>query len=77
MSAVPSSDNFPHSASTSSFVVQAIRKETDGLNLKSGPALMAMNGCPESSNETISTDPEGVLSRRVVFVIFEFLNKEV
>jgi hypothetical protein len=41
------------------------------LNLNSGPALIAMNGCPESSNETISQSPDGVSWSVVMFVTFE------
>jgi hypothetical protein len=44
MSAVPPSDSRFQSESTSSVVSQSIRNETDGLNLKSGPALMAWKG---------------------------------
>src|SRR6266478_228018 len=58
---VPPSESFFHKASTSSFVLQAIRKDTDGLNLKNGPALISVNGCPTSSIRTRSTVPEGVL----------------
>src|SRR2546425_12879766 len=43
MSTEPPRENFSHNASTSSLVSQQTKKETDGLNLKSGPALMAMN----------------------------------
>jgi len=45
--------------------------------LKSGPALIAMNGCPERVNETISLSLDGVLWIVVVFVIFESGNAEV
>jgi hypothetical protein len=32
----------------------------EGLNLKNGPAPIAMNGCPASSKDTTSQSPEGV-----------------
>jgi hypothetical protein len=34
--------------------------DTAGVNLNSGPALIAMNGLPTSSNETTSPSPDGV-----------------
>jgi hypothetical protein len=46
-------------------------KETDSLNLKKGPALIAMNGWPESENETTSQSPEGVSCNTVTLVIRE------
>src|SRR5262245_7908360 len=58
--AVPFWESFAHNPSTSSFVLQATRNETDGLNLKSGPALIIENGCPQSSRLTMSTEPDGV-----------------
>ena len=61
----PPSESLAHSASTSSLALHRTWNETDGLNLKSGPALMAANGCPASSNQTRSQSPEGV-SRSVV-----------
>src|SRR5262245_57524493 len=60
-----------HNESTSSFVLQATRNDTDGLNLKSGFALISVNSCPKSSMVTRSTEPEGVLRRVVVFFILE------
>ena len=30
------------------------------LNLKSGPPLSAVNGCPSSSKATVITDPAGL-----------------
>src|ERR671937_609981 len=56
----PPGDSCSHIASTSSFVLHLMWKETDGLNLKRGPALIAMNGRPPSSKDTISQSPEGV-----------------
>jgi hypothetical protein len=50
--------------------------EIEGLILKKGPALIAMNFCPHSSKETISESPEGVLWIVVTSVIFEFGNME-
>jgi hypothetical protein len=47
-------------------------KEIDSLNLKSGPALIAMNGWPFSSKATTSQPLEGVLRSVVTLVIFEF-----
>src|SRR5215475_3068705 len=61
ISARPSSESFSQAASTASAESNAARKETDGLNLKSGPALMRVNSCPMSSMVTMSTEPEGVL----------------
>ena len=37
------------------------KSDIEGLNLKYGPALIAINDCPESSKETISQSPDGVL----------------
>jgi hypothetical protein len=39
---------------------QYTMNEIASLNLKSGPALMAMNGWPASSNATTSQSPDGV-----------------
>src|SRR3989338_3131715 len=39
----PPSANFPHNTSTSSFVLHETLNDIDGLNLKSGPALIAVN----------------------------------
>ena len=36
------------------------KNEIDGLNVNSGPALIAMNGCPASVNEITSQSPDGV-----------------
>jgi hypothetical protein len=52
-------------------------KDTDGLNLKKGPALMAMNGSPASSKETRSQSPDGVPDTVVTPMILEPGNKEV
>ncbi len=56
---------------------QIIENETEGLKMKSGPALMAMNGCPASSNETTSQSPEGVSWSVVILVTFESGSKDV
>ena len=51
----------------------------DGLNLKSGPALMAIKGWPFNSKETMSQSPVGVGTSWIVvmFVILEFEKMEV
>jgi hypothetical protein len=41
-------------------VEQEIRNDTAGVNLNRGPALIAMNDWPMSSNETMSVSPDGV-----------------
>jgi len=46
-------------------------KEMDGLNSNKGPALIAMNCCPKTVNETTSQSPEGVLCKVVMFVMLE------
>lgn len=46
-------------------------KDTDGLNLNIGPALIAMKEYPHTWNETISQSPEGVSWIVVVFVTLE------
>src|SRR5438132_8815975 len=61
MRTLPFSESFFHNSSTSSLVLHAMLNDTEGLNLKRGPALIAMNSCPASSNETMSTEPDGVL----------------
>src|ERR1700722_9456586 len=66
-----------HKASTSSFVSQATRNDTAGVNLKRGPALMNLNSCPESRRVRRSTVPEGVLWSTVVCLILESLNIDV
>jgi hypothetical protein len=66
MSGVPPFESFSHKASTSSFEAHATRKDTDGLNLNNGPALISEKGCPASSMVTNSTEPEGVSLRVVV-----------
>jgi hypothetical protein len=43
----------------------------DGLNLKSGPALIAMNGWPARSKETMSQSPEGVPESVVTLLILD------
>ena len=50
--------------------------ETEGLNLKIGPALIATNGRPESVNETTSQSPVGVFFSVVTFEIFESAKSE-
>jgi hypothetical protein len=57
--------------STSSFVVQEIRNDIAGVNLKSGPALIAINDWPMSSNETMSVSPDGVSWIVVTLVTLE------
>jgi hypothetical protein len=47
-------------------------KEIDSLNLKSGPALIAMNGRPFNSKATTSQSPEGASRSVLTLVIFEF-----
>src|SRR5215472_820265 len=74
---LPRSDNFAQIASTSSAVLHFTWNEIEGLNLKSGPALMAMNGCRASSKETTSQSPDGVLWSVVALVIFEFSRSDV
>jgi hypothetical protein len=59
MSTEPPEESCAQSASTSVAVLHFTWNEIDGLNLKSGPALMPMNVCPASSNETMSTEPDG------------------
>ena len=64
----------PHGAGLSAQQLkeeQECLNETAGVNLNSGPALMAMKPCPRSSKETISESPEGVSWMVVVFVILE------
>jgi hypothetical protein len=51
-------------------------KDTDGLNLKRGPALIAINGCPASSKDTTSQSPDGVPESVLTSVILEPGNKE-
>jgi hypothetical protein len=51
-------------------------KDTHGLNLKRGPALIAMNGCPARSKETTSQSPDGVPESVVTLVILEPGNNE-
>src|SRR5215471_6184548 len=74
---LPPCDNLAQSASTCEAVLHFTWNEMDGLNLKSGPALMAMNGCRESSKETTSQSPDGVSWSVVVLVILEFSKREV
>jgi len=38
---------------------------------------MAMNGCPESTKDTMSVSPDGVSFRVVMFVILESLKIDV
>jgi len=53
--------------------------DMDGLNLKRGPALMAIKGWPFNSKETMSQSPVGVGTSWIVvmFVILEFEKMEV
>ena len=60
MSTAPPAESVPHSSSTSSALRHRTRNDTAGVNVKSGPALIAMNDWPKSSNETMSTSPDGV-----------------
>ncbi len=76
MRTFPPGDSCSHIASTSSFVLHLMWKDTDGLNLKKGPALIAMNGNPASSKDTTSQSPDGVPERVVTLVILEPGNKE-
>jgi len=46
-------------------------KDTDGLNLNRGPALIDTNEYPHSVNETTSQSPDGVLCSVVVLEILE------
>ena len=39
--------------------------------MKRGPALVAINGCPKSSNETTSASPDGVSCRVVTLVTLQ------
>src|SRR5262245_12968673 len=72
----PFSSTF-HSSSASPLVRQAIRNDTAGVNLKSGPADRSVNCRPARSTVTMATDPEGVPSSVVVSLTFESLNSEV
>jgi hypothetical protein len=63
-------------ASTSCVVLHLMWKDTDGLSLNKGPALIAMNGCPASSKDTTSQSPDGVLVSVVTLVILEPGNNE-
>jgi hypothetical protein len=45
--------------------------EIDGLILKYGPALIAMNEYPHRSNPTMSQSPDGVFFNCCFEVIFE------
>ena len=54
MRARPPSESRFHGAFTSSVVLQATRKDTEGLNLNNGPALIAAKGCPERTKFTRS-----------------------
>src|SRR5687767_11084196 len=90
ISTVPPSDNFFHAIS--SFFLASFSgdgdplnsngskftmKDTDGLNLNNGPALIDMNLWPQSSNETISQSPEGVSWSTDVLMILDSGNTEV
>src|SRR5581483_3276409 len=65
-----------HIASTSSFVLQLMWNDTEGLNLNKGPALIAMKGSPASSNDTNSQSPDGVPDSIVTLLIREPGNNE-
>src|SRR2546426_8777896 len=47
--------------STSAWFSQSIENETASLNLKSGPPLSPMNGCPATVKSTVRTMPAGPL----------------
>ena len=72
MSAWPPAESLCHSVSRfplASFSRDGSKftmKETDGLNLKSGPASIAMKGWPASSKERTSQSPVGVGTPRKV-----------
>ncbi len=77
MSASPPSESFAQSASRCSFALGSMEgskfsmNEIDGLNLKYGPALMAMKEKPHRSNDRMSQSPEGVFFRTDACVILE------
>src|SRR5437773_1009045 len=73
---LPPGERRCHTASTSCAVPHLMWKDTDGLNLNNGPALIAMNGCPASSKDTRSQSPEGVPLSLVTVVILEPGNSE-
>ncbi|MNR60983.1 hypothetical protein D3C85_1825980 [compost metagenome] len=52
------------------------KNDTDGLNWNSGPALMAMNGCPWRVNDTMSQSPDGVFRSRATESIVDCGNAE-
>jgi hypothetical protein len=81
ISTMPPSDNFSQTSSIFSLASfsrdgdgsknngsKLTMNDTDGLNLKSGPALIAINFCLHNSNETTSQSPEGVSWSVVTFV---------
>src|SRR5688572_33344449 len=83
ISAMPPSDNLSQRvsrlfrASLSLDGSKFTKNDTEGLNLNSGPALIAMKDCPASSKETMSESPDGVSWRVIVFVTFESGNNDV
>jgi hypothetical protein len=48
----------------------------DGLVEKYGPAEMAINGCPQTVNDTMSQSPEGVLLNKVTLLTLDSGNTE-
>ena len=76
MRTLPAGESFSQIASTSSLVLHLAWKDTDGLNLNRGPALIAIKGCPASWNETRSQSPDGVPESLVTLVIWEPGNKD-
>src|SRR5215204_46052 len=84
MRTVPPSDSFSQAVSNfllASFSGEAdplnnsgsklTMKETDGLNLNSGPALIDINLCPQISKATTSQSPDGVSLITDMLLIFE------
>ena len=59
MSTVPPGESRAQYSSTSSGVAQETANEIVGVNVKYGPALIAMKCWPISSNETTSESPPG------------------
>ena len=71
MSDEPPWDSTDHRLSTSDLERQPTRKEIEGLKKKPGPAERRSNRKPESSIDTISTEPDGVPSREPLLRIRE------
>jgi len=76
MRAFPPSESRAQSVSTCSRVVHETMNDTAGVNVNRGPALIAMNGRPQSSNETMSVSPDGVSWMAVTLVTLESGNVE-